>query len=254
MAEEQKAPETIQPAETPKPVEIPATPRARPDYIPEKFWDAAAGSVREEAWGKAWADTETRLRRGEYQPPKAPDGYQFKLSDDLAARGAALDDKALEPWRARFHAAGLSIEQANMMLGFAVADALDAAGASPPAPDPEAVARELGENGATVRDAAKSWAEGAAARCGLGDTEREELTALLSTAPGVRLLDALRRESSGAQPPAARPAPTPKLTRTQIEEMMKDKRYGDPFHREFTAQVNAMFGQLPPDQLVKVGG
>lgn len=254
MSEEIKAPETAKPPETPDAPHVPVAPPAptRPEYIPEKFWDAASGKVRDEAMAKSYAELERKFQSGAHQVPKAPDGYAFKLSDDLAARGAVLDEKALEPWRARFHAAGLSVEQANLMLGFAVADAMDAAAAQPAPVDPEAVARELGENGATIRDAAKAWAEGAAARSNLGDDEREELSALLSSAPGVRLIEALRREAGGATPATARPAPTPKVTRAEIEEMMKDSRYGSPFHREFTNQVNALFGKLSQDELVKV--
>lgn len=95
------------------PPATPATPQppARPDHIPEKFWDAATGTVRTDELAKAYKELETRQATtpptpaenppvDASRPPEGtPSGIDFETySAEFAKNGSLSEDsyKALE--------------------------------------------------------------------------------------------------------------------------------------------------------------
>jgi hypothetical protein len=106
-----------------------ATPYATPDGVPEKFWDAEAGTLRTEALLKSYRELERCLsqRAGPPAPdapeeerqrflraigvPEKPDGYTIAAPHDLLC----ADDDI----NARLHAAGFNAKQAQLVYDLA---------------------------------------------------------------------------------------------------------------------------------------
>ncbi|MBR0654795.1 capsid assembly protein [Plastoroseomonas arctica] len=104
-------------------------PAAIPDGVPEKFWDAEAGTLRTEALLKSYLELERRLsqRAGPPAPdapeeerqrflralgvPEKPDGYAITAPHDLLSADAAIN--------ARLHEAGFTPKQAQLVYDLA---------------------------------------------------------------------------------------------------------------------------------------
>lgn len=100
---------TAPPAPTEPPAGTPPAPAARPEHVPEKFWDAAKGEVRMDALLKSYSELE-KARPAD--PPKAPEGTPpveppaapagkpdfAKMAAEVEATGTVSEDslKALE--------------------------------------------------------------------------------------------------------------------------------------------------------------
>ena len=61
---------------------------SRPDYVPEKFWDADKGEARVEDALKSYGELEKRF--GSFTG--APEEYEVSLSDELAEQGVSIAD------------------------------------------------------------------------------------------------------------------------------------------------------------------
>lgn len=86
---------------------------ARPDYVPESFWDAGTNSVKA-ADLKAVFDSHSAAEARKAALPKDPTGYEFKLpAEAKLPDGFALDDKhaLVQPWRDYALANGLTQDQ-----------------------------------------------------------------------------------------------------------------------------------------------
>lgn len=91
----------------------------RPDWLPEKFWNAEAGEARFEDLANAYTSIEQRFMtkrddliaqfkdewasEGREGVPEAPEGYEISLPDDLVPEGMEVnldaDDPLLSFWR-----------------------------------------------------------------------------------------------------------------------------------------------------------
>ena len=108
----------------------PATPAAeRPEHIPEKFWDAEAGTVRSEALLKSYVELERKLGRMVPLPDETDDGAGMDRLLAVLGRPATADGYEIaaphpmvEPdpeLNARLHAAGFTQKQAQMVYELA---------------------------------------------------------------------------------------------------------------------------------------
>jgi len=61
--------------------------RARPDHVPEKFWDAEKGEVRADEAIKSYTELEKRF--GSFTG--SPDEYKVNISDELKEKGVEID-------------------------------------------------------------------------------------------------------------------------------------------------------------------
>jgi hypothetical protein len=86
-----------------------ATPYATPDGVPEKFWDAEAGTLRTEALLKSYRERQRFFRA--LGVPEKPDGYTIAAPHDLLC----ADDDI----NARLHAAGFNAKQAQLVYDLA---------------------------------------------------------------------------------------------------------------------------------------
>jgi hypothetical protein len=84
-----------------------AAPPERPDYLPEKFWDAEQGAVRTEALARSYAELERRLGAAAGDVPRDPDGYAIDPPNEWLAPDPAVN--------ARLHEAGLTRAQAQLV-------------------------------------------------------------------------------------------------------------------------------------------
>ncbi len=102
---------------------------ARPDDVPEKFWDAETGRIRVDALVKSYRELERRLSQRAGPPaedaprrkccasaapwasPDGPDGYAIEPRHDLCCPDAAINQ--------RLHEAGFSQPQAQLVYDLA---------------------------------------------------------------------------------------------------------------------------------------
>ncbi len=235
---------TEQNSETPPPA-------ARPDYVPEKFWDTQAGQVRVEALSKSYGELERKLS-GMVPGPKSPEweqnwrramgvpetaeGYGISLRDDHLAVDADVNR--------RLHAAGFTPAQAQLVYDLAaerlvplVREYADGYRAE--------IAREklVAEFGGAAK-----WEALAPqiARWGQANLPGPVYEALASTPEGVR---ALSRLMSSGEPDlngiggSLRP-----LDEEGLRKLMADRRYWRDHDPEIARVVSEGFRRLYPDR------
>lgn len=99
------------PAPTPNPDPPPTAP-ARPEYIPEKFWDAEKGAPNLEGMARSYSELERRF--GATRPatvPESPDLYELKPAE--LPDGVEWNETAAAKFAAAFHQHGVSTEAAK---------------------------------------------------------------------------------------------------------------------------------------------
>ncbi|GBD42682.1 hypothetical protein HRbin40_00137 [bacterium HR40] len=242
------SPETAPVATAPsEPLPAPVT---RPEFVPDKFWDAERGEVRLEALARSYRELESKLGRMVPLPkdehdtaaiarlrralgwPERPEDYDLRPPHPLVARDPELER--------RLHAAGFTQSQAQLLYDLAaerllpaVAEALGELEAARERAELEAEfgGRELFDQLARQM---RTWAQ--------RHLDPETYRTLASTARGVRALYAMMRseepELAGGE---AEPLP---LSEKTLQEMMRDPRYWRDRDPEFVARVTRGFAQL----------
>ena len=84
---------------------------ARPETIPEKFWDPDAGAVRVDALAKSYTELERKLGATAAEIPPGPDGYQIDTDGTVVVPDPEVN--------ARLHSAGFSQDQARLVYELA---------------------------------------------------------------------------------------------------------------------------------------
>lgn len=118
----------------PAPAGNEAAPATRPDFIPEKFWDAAKGAPNVEGMAKSYAELEGKFGKGkdaykaEFEAerfknrPEKPEAYAFAppkdgpLAEALAKQNVVIVDKVPEKQEAGKNY--LVIDNADPLMGF----------------------------------------------------------------------------------------------------------------------------------------
>lgn len=239
------------PASTSPPSSAPAQ---RPDEVPEKFWDAEAGSLRVESLLKSYQELERKLtsvtQTGEVEPSEAtrtrwlellgrptdPASYAISAPSELLPADPALN--------ARLHEAGFTQQQAQLVYDLAgeyLLPALgEAVGEVEAAKQIDRLERQFGgtECWRATAQQIKSWAS--------AHLEPEVYTTLAASYEGVLALHQLMQAN---EPPliggtdGAHGRPSLDL----LHEMMRDPRYWRDRDPEFVSRVTAGFKQLYPD-------
>lgn len=89
-----------------------APPPARPEDIPEKFWDSDRGELRSEALLKSYIELERKLGSiPSLDIPQSSEEYGIKLEDPLLQSDADINQ--------RLHAAGFTRQQAQLVYDLA---------------------------------------------------------------------------------------------------------------------------------------
>ncbi|MBI1243605.1 MAG: hypothetical protein GC202_01240 [Alphaproteobacteria bacterium] len=227
------------------------TAAARPDYVPEKFWDAQGRQVRVEALSKSYGELERKLS-GMVPGPKSPEWEQgwrraMGVPDTADGYGIALKDDSLtiDPdVNQRLHAAGFTPAQAQLVYDLAserlVPLVREYADSYRTEVAREKLAAEFG--GAEKWDALAPQI----ARWGQANLPKPVYEALASTPEGVR---ALNRLMSSGEPDlnglgsGARP-----LDEEGLRKLMADKRYWRDHDPEVARVVSEGFRRLYPDR------
>jgi hypothetical protein len=245
--------------DSPAPGEEPPAPAAtaaaaarpeRPEFVPEKFWDAARGEVRIEALARSYRELESKLGRMVALPkdpgdtaaiarlrralgwPERPEDYDIRPSDPMIGRDPELER--------RLHEAGFTREQAQLVYDLAaerilpaVAEAVGELEAARARAELEAHFGGREAFGRVARQI-RAWAE--------RHLDPEEYAALAATARGVLAMHAMMRSDEPEMLDAGETAEP--LTAEALQEMMRDPRYWRDRDPEFVARVTRGFEQL----------
>jgi hypothetical protein len=218
---------------------------ARPDWLPEKFWDGETKAPNIENLAKSYAELEknrgnTDELKAKWEAerlaarPEAPDGYALPDHEALDVEAMAASP-VVQLWRKAAHEAGLGQEQFQSVI----AEYAEAEVARMEA-DRVAEMAKLGENAAARTEAVALWASKV-----LGDTpEFEALQRMAVDAAGVqaleKLMDLMRDIDTGAGDPVTR---EPETTEADIRALMNTPAYYHPQKRDpaVVARVEAFF-------------
>ncbi len=229
----------------------------RPDWLPEKFYDAQRKAARLSDFGKAYGEVERKvftrsddLRRqverdfeeGRMKArPEKPEGYQVKLPEGYSKENFELNLNEANPmmkwWRSTAHELGMNQNQ------FEAGIAAYVDGMAADMPDIDAEVKSLGENGIQrIANLQKALTKTLGA-------DWEVLKPLATSAKAFEALEKLvdARLMAGNQPQGAPSAPAGDgRTREDLRKMMMDPRYRDPYRRDpaFVREVGALQQRL----------
>jgi hypothetical protein len=229
----------------PEPTAAPApSPTSRPEYIPEKFWDAAANAPKVEDLGKSYGELQSKLGKGKEafeaerlaRRPEAADKYEIAIegfdAETIAAfpLSSTLREVAFD--------LGLGPEEANGVFA-KVIGAL-----TKDLPDPVAEKAKLGADADTRLQAIDTFVE----KTFTDPEERASFEYLARNAAGVRAVEKLIALAGGGQAADTRLAeggsPTPQgETREAIMKLMDSEAYYHPQKRDpaVVARVQAFW-------------
>lgn len=212
------------PSPAPNPAPAPAPAATKPDFLPDTYWDATAGAINTDEFGKHYGEIAGAAQRWtEHEAarsalPQKPEDYKLdvklpdtvKVPDGLTLK---VDDKdpRVPLLRAVAHQHGLSQDAVNALV------ALDAQmKIADHTAETARVAEEnkkLGDKAPDRIAAVTNWAKGLKDRGEFTAAEYDELRVTASTAAGVTLLEKIMAKAAGAVPgnqPPREPAPEPK--------------------------------------------
>ncbi len=226
---------------------------ARPPDVPEKFWDAATGTVRTDALLRSYLELERRLGRSVAKPandddieginrlfallgrPDAPDGYDIAAPHPLVAPDPELN--------ALLHEAGFTQRQAQLVYELA-ADRLlpvleEAAGELEATRQIDRLQQHFGgpEAWRTIAAQIKAYAE--------ANLPDELHSALAGSYEGVLALHEMMRK---AEPDIVGQAGSGQLAVTEdsLRELIRDPRYWRDRDPEIVQRVTAGYRNLYP--------
>ena len=222
----------------------------RPDHIPEKFWDGAAGIVRTDTLAKSYVELERKLGRMVAVPevgdssgwdrllellgrPATPDGYKIASPHPLVEVDPDLN--------AKLHGAGFTQKQAQMVYELAAEQLIPMMKAGLDDVEAERQVDRLQHHfggAGSWRETArqiKTWAD--------ATLPGEVLSALAGTYEGVlalhQMMQATEPNLTGASEPSASAV-------SALDEMVRDPRYWRDRDPDFVARVSSAFARLYP--------
>lgn len=226
----------------------PGEPAERPEYVPEKFWDAEKGEPRLEAMSKAFSDMEKQFRKGDHKAPEKPEGYKVALDDDQ--KTLLFGDKDADPhqdplfqkltvWGVK---AGISQAHFNELLGMYAEATGEEAGKFQI--DVTAERQKLGKNVDLILENQNQFFQQLFKTGVIGEAELKEAGILSETAAGVKLIQALRAHLGGEKSipvdgPATEPEGMP--SKEELGRMQADPKYGT--DATYTAKVDKLYEQ-----------
>jgi hypothetical protein len=228
-----------------------ATQKAKPDGLPDKFWDGATGTVRLDQLIQSYRALERRLsetpqQQAQQQPPQqmpaaqgvpdSPDAYRIDTDDPLVQPDAEVN--------AILHAEGFSERQVQLVYDLAsevlspIARqlAMQAAGAGHKAK----LEAHFGgpERWAEVRRQLRRWAE--------GKLPDDAYKALVSSYEGVLSLHRMM-ERKEEPDPLTGGDPVPDVSEEQLRRKMRDPRYWRERDPKILREVTNGYKQLYPN-------
>lgn len=222
----------------------------RPAEVPEKFWDAEAGTLRTDALLRSYLELERRLSQRVAPPgpetppeeaarfraamgiPETPEGYDLTAPHDLCCPDAAVN--------ARLHGAGFSNGQAQLVYDLAAERLLPLIAEAAQHYEADRQLERLHaayggpERFRQVAAQVAAW--------GRAHLPPPVFEALSTTAEGVRALEGMMRSG---EPKVARGAAAPMAeSEAELRTMMRDPRYWRTREPEFVRRVTEGFRRL----------
>lgn len=227
----------------------------RPEWLPEKFWDAKTKAGKYEDMGKAYAELETahgKLKRDKAiggEVPEKPEGYfpeGLELPKEASNfKAVTADDPGLKSFAKVASKYGIGRELAVNLARDMFVEMNTFA--TPPL-DPEAERAKLGKNADAIIDGVYTWAEAAASSGRLSESDVEIVADLSQYADGVNFLRSMARLSGGDPipfiPSTGAKAMTLEQWQGEFNEAVKAKDYKR--QAELDDLGKGLFGDLPP--------
>lgn len=209
--------------------------KERPEHVPEKFWDKEKGEIRTDDVLKSYSELEKEYQKAK-EKPKPPEKYEIKLTEELVKDlGDAKIDEA-DPYVQGFtefaKSKGYTQEQYSDMMNWYVSTEI--------AQGREALVREYAKLGDETTAATRIKTLHEFGKSRLNPQEQQALSGLLKTADQVALMEKLvGMATKQRQLPTDNPSHIEgKLSKSQIDDMMKDERYHDRRHPEYESWNN----------------
>ena len=217
-------PPAVPPSDPPK--------SSRPDYLPEKFWDAEASAPRIETLAKSYGELEKKL--GAKPEARAPETYELPngmtidgLPENYRDRVTKLVDRARE--------LDMTQDQMAALIGSAIGS-------------PHTVAADLAKVTGDA-DKARTILENAEGFIrSRPEAEAAALRALMATADGVQAVNSLRdafRERSlpTGDTVTGMPSTLPEL-KAELRRAVGSEDYGDPAKQAYANKIAGRIAEL----------
>ena len=209
----------------------PDEPKAKPDYLPDNFWNKEKNEADIEALSKSWSDLRKTISKGAHKAP--PEGKY-----DLSSFGDNADNLPMVPvfkeWAAKNGVSQAAFDELAGSLTGMVAEAqggqvqIDAA----------AERKSLGPNADAQINGMVSWARGLVNKGVWSAEDFEEFKIMGGTAKGLKALQKIRSAYEGSIPVESAPIDG-MPTDQELQAMVGDPKYqSDPNYR---AKVERMF-------------
>jgi hypothetical protein len=167
--------------------------RLRPDYVPEKFWDADKGELKTDVAMKSYAELEKNFKLGKHKPPE---GGKYDLTP-LGAK-ASTDDPVISTYTEWATKHGLSQAAFEELAGkvLEVGRGLQTESQVSFKAEREA----LGEHADAIVSSMVDWARGFVAKGVWTGEDFDEFKIMGGTAKGMRALMRMREAYEGRVP------------------------------------------------------
>lgn len=223
----------------------------RPDFIPEKFWDASSGQAKVEDLARSYSEMEKSFGSRKEQffeefekgrlanRPETAEGYSLEINpaDLELPEGVQVNIDDNDPmvawWRERAHEAGFSNEQFNEGIKQYMKHELGGLR------DMEKEREALGENAQARIDRVELWM-----RKQVGDDLFNEIQYSLGNHKAVIALEKLMKNSGSIDLTSSDGHSPGKLSKNEIRAMMDDPRYWRDSDPAYIEKVNKAWEQL----------
>ena len=197
---------------------------SRPEYVPEKFWDAEKGEARLQTFGESYTQLEQKFHskmddlRAEVKAESLanrPENASDYTLPELEGVEFEEGDPLLSFWREQAH--GMGMDNDGFQAG--IKSYVEAMQATAPNVDQELA--KLGEDGQTRIDAINAWADAK-----LTEDTKNALNALATTAEGVVAIEEMMSlsQSSANTVDASQSTPVAE-TLEELQALMNTEKY-----------------------------
>jgi len=216
---------------------IPADePKAKPDYLPDNFWNKEKNEADIEAMAKSWTDLRKMVSQGKHKAP--PEGKY-----DLSSFGENAETLPMVPvfkdWAAKNGVSQAAFDElagqlTDMSKEYTQAPEVDAA----------AERKALGPNAEAKINGMVSWARGLVNKGVWSKDDFEEFKIMGGTARGLSALVKIREAYEGRIPVESSPMEG-MPTDAELQSMVGDPKYqSDPAYRQKVERLfNARYNQ-----------
>ncbi len=223
----------------------------RPEYLPEKFWDADSGSANVEALANSYTGLEKKVSADrdsmfkEFETgrmsgrPESADLYQVEVSREEIGLPEGVDfnldekDPLLDWWKETAHSNGYTNEQFNIGINKYLKREFEGM------PNLDSERADLGENAQARINRVELWARKTA-----GDELFNDIQFAMGNAKSVMFLEKLMRAGGGVDMGSGDSSIPGKLTRAEVKAMQDDPRYWKTQDPAYVDKVNNAWKQL----------